>query len=270
MTSRPRRFDPRPPGKRAGRQEVDARRLTSRQRGYDWRWEKARRVFLKLNPLCLHCRENGFVVSATVVDHVEPHRGDPGLFWDIENWQALCNRCHVGWKQRQEKGELSRLARERANPPLAPSRIPVVIVCGPPGSGKSTYVAMHRGPNDVVIDLDVIRAELAGTPIHRANAAWTGRALDVRNRMLDRLATDAEHDRAWFIVSAPDAAERDLWRRKLRAAEIVLMDTPRDECIRRIRADPQRAGEGERMEMLVDAWFIRAERPGVGWLPAPE
>ncbi|MGN8738508.1 HNH endonuclease signature motif containing protein [Bilifractor sp. HCP3S3_D3] len=31
---------------------------------------------------------------ATVVDHIVPHRGDPKLFWDRSNWQALCKRCH--------------------------------------------------------------------------------------------------------------------------------------------------------------------------------
>jgi 5-methylcytosine-specific restriction protein A len=29
-----------------------------------------------------------------VVDHIIPHRGDQYLFWDQENWQALCKDCH--------------------------------------------------------------------------------------------------------------------------------------------------------------------------------
>ena len=28
------------------------------------------------------------------VDHIIPHRGDPELFWDRSNWQALCKNCH--------------------------------------------------------------------------------------------------------------------------------------------------------------------------------
>lgn len=32
--------------------------------------------------------------KATVVDHIVPHRGDDRLFWDEENWQALCKNCH--------------------------------------------------------------------------------------------------------------------------------------------------------------------------------
>jgi 5-methylcytosine-specific restriction endonuclease McrA/predicted kinase len=256
----------RPQGQRTakqGKRETDSRRLTSRQRGYDWRWEKARRVFLGLHPLCRHCKEQGFIVTATVVDHIIPHRGDMALFWDTENWQSLCTPCHARWKQREENAAVSKAAAERANPTLSPSRIPLVIVCGPPGSGKSTYVQRHKGPDDLVIDLDVIRSTLAGTGIHQANPAWTGRALDERNRILAGLATDTTHQRAWFIIAAPDPAEREMWKRKLGAVDVVLMDTPRDECIRRINADPSRIGEAERMAMLVDAWFIRAERPRV-------
>ena len=33
-------------------------------------------------------------VRATVVDHIIPHRGDQKLFWDQNNWQALCKSCH--------------------------------------------------------------------------------------------------------------------------------------------------------------------------------
>lgn len=48
------------------------------------------------------CQEAGLVVSATVVDHVTPHRGDQRLFWDEANHQALCTSCHNGRKAREE------------------------------------------------------------------------------------------------------------------------------------------------------------------------
>ena len=33
-------------------------------------------------------------VLAEVVDHIVPHRGDYGLFWDYRNHQVLCKSCH--------------------------------------------------------------------------------------------------------------------------------------------------------------------------------
>ena len=63
-------------------------------RGYDSRWRKARAQFLAEHPLCEECRKNGRYTKATDVDHIVAHRGDPELFWDRNNWQALCHVCH--------------------------------------------------------------------------------------------------------------------------------------------------------------------------------
>jgi 5-methylcytosine-specific restriction protein A len=69
-------------------------RASARERGYDNRWQKARKRFLKANPLCVKCKEQGKYVEATVVDHIVPHRGDKILFWDESNFQSLCKNCH--------------------------------------------------------------------------------------------------------------------------------------------------------------------------------
>lgn len=63
-------------------------------RGYNRRWQKARKRYLSAHPLCEECMKHGLYTKATVVDHIVPHRGDPKLFWDENNWQALCKRCH--------------------------------------------------------------------------------------------------------------------------------------------------------------------------------
>lgn len=68
-------------------------------RGYDWRWRKARHVRLQAHPLCVCCLANGHVEPATVLDHIKPHDGDQTLFWDADNWQSLCARCHSYIKQ---------------------------------------------------------------------------------------------------------------------------------------------------------------------------
>ena len=82
----------------------DNKRPSARQRGYDARWEKARAVYLAAHPLCCMCERLGRVTAATVVDHIQPHKGSDDLFWDEGNWQSLCKPCHDQHKQRQEKG----------------------------------------------------------------------------------------------------------------------------------------------------------------------
>ncbi|WP_346866641.1 MULTISPECIES: HNH endonuclease signature motif containing protein [unclassified Clostridium] len=69
-------------------------RANATDRGYDSKWRTSRARFLKINPLCVRCKEQGSLVKATVVDHIKPHGGDKILFWDESNWQALCKRCH--------------------------------------------------------------------------------------------------------------------------------------------------------------------------------
>ena len=64
------------------------------QKCYNRQWSKVRKQFLLDNPLCCRCLELGCIETATVVDHIIPHRGDTSLFWDNDNWQALCKRCH--------------------------------------------------------------------------------------------------------------------------------------------------------------------------------
>ena len=75
---------------------------SSTERGYGYRWQKARERFLRLNPLCVYCKEKGRVEVANVVDHIVPHRGNQEIFWDESQWQALCKSCHDSTKQKEE------------------------------------------------------------------------------------------------------------------------------------------------------------------------
>lgn len=85
---------------RARKARHDLNRPTARQRGYDVKWEKVRRLFLRDHPQCA-CG-----APATTVDHRIPHRGNHALFWDRTNWQALCTHCHSSGKQREERGQV--------------------------------------------------------------------------------------------------------------------------------------------------------------------
>jgi 5-methylcytosine-specific restriction enzyme A len=82
----------------------DNNRGTAAQRGYDHRWRKARLAFLRKNPLCVHCLEEGKLTPATVVDHIVPHKGNMELFWNEENWQSLCDSHHSRKTAKEDGG----------------------------------------------------------------------------------------------------------------------------------------------------------------------
>lgn len=63
------------------------------------RWRKARASFLAAHPLCAMCAKVGRDTAANTVDHKIPHGGDPVLFWDQDNWQALCKQHHDSSKR---------------------------------------------------------------------------------------------------------------------------------------------------------------------------
>ena len=81
-----------------------SRDRNSSARGYGRRWQKFRLVYLKENPLCVYCKDEGNIVAAEVVDHINPHKGDVNLFWNKNNLQALCKVHHDRTKQIMERG----------------------------------------------------------------------------------------------------------------------------------------------------------------------
>jgi 5-methylcytosine-specific restriction protein A len=79
------------------------------------RWRARRAKQLAKQPLCESCLARGRYVKATVVHHLEPHRGDPIKFWKGE-LRSDCKPCHDKWEQQVEQGGYSRLVGEDGYP----------------------------------------------------------------------------------------------------------------------------------------------------------
>lgn len=86
------------------KRRYDQERESSAKRGYGRVWRRERAAFLVANPLCVLCYKAGRVTESTVVDHIIPHKGDMKLFWDRDNWQALCKQCHDAKTAREDGG----------------------------------------------------------------------------------------------------------------------------------------------------------------------
>lgn len=171
---------------------------------------------------------------ASVTDHIRPHRGDVELFRDQKNHQSLCKRHHDEKTQVQDTPHLY-------PPGLEPASCELIMVIGPPGAGKTTYVEQHARASDQIIDLDVIAAEIAGLPIYHATRQHKDAALIERNHRLRELAHMPRTQRVWFVVSAPGKRRR-WWEDRLHPARVVPLCVPLSECMRRIRKDRRRAG----------------------------
>lgn len=67
------------------------------------RWKDLRKKVLWEEKQCRRCEKRGVFSVPDTVNHIKPHRGDPVLFFDRENLEAVCAQCHGGLIQREEK-----------------------------------------------------------------------------------------------------------------------------------------------------------------------
>jgi 5-methylcytosine-specific restriction endonuclease McrA/shikimate kinase len=231
---------------RRARQETP--RGNRHQRGYTNTWVRASKAFLAKYPLCRRCSEKGVVQVAQVTDHISPHKGDMALFWDETNWQPLCKRCH-DFKTAREDGP-AQVRPEWLKKPGGR----VHLICGPPGSGKSTFVNERADVKDVVIDLDGVISEISGRPIYQAGAEWLARGIRERNRRLAALHRQPADRVAWIIVTG-SADWRHWWIEKLQPVETVVLRTPEHICCHRIRSDPRRSLVADRQCKAAARWW---------------
>jgi 5-methylcytosine-specific restriction protein A len=251
---------------KAAKARPDVQRGSSTEQGYGSKWREARLAHLSEHPLCVRCDAEGFVTAATVVDHIQPHKGDRNLFWSRSNWQSLCE-THHNRKTAMEDGGFGNGAWLDWHPEWMPrSVVPVTLVCGAPASGKTTYVQQHMRPGDVVIDLDEIGAALSGQVSHDWPLSYLRAAGHERNRRIAALS-DAEAvrgvGRAWLIVGEADAARRQWWCDKLGDVTVVVMATPYEVCVARVRGDRRRARKVEALADAIGKWWL-AYRPRQG------
>jgi hypothetical protein len=229
-------------------------------------------VQLQNHPLCALCLERNIIKAARVVHHLEPHGGDWELF-RLGELQSLCKEHHDGIAQSEERRGFNKGCNvdgspiadrwQRKQPFSIPhgikeSAIPVHIVCGAPGSGKTTFVRKHAKPGDWIIDFDDIR-EAIGASRYSDNPRDIKGALSHRDQMLRALSLGTRGTEAWLVVMAPTRAERDAWCTALGKdkASIHVIPTGTYECKRRIEMDNTREGHRARLFVEVDRWFAK-------------
>lgn len=115
----------------------------------------------------------------------------------------------------------------------------VTLVCGPPCSGKTTWVGAHASPDDIVVDHDALARHLGSTRYYTHGPHLRGQAERYVAQLLRHVAT-MEHGTAWVIRTAPTATHRVRLAHYLRATRTVLLLPPMPELLTRARARPAR------------------------------
>ncbi|MCL4505852.1 MAG: HNH endonuclease [Chloroflexi bacterium] len=227
-------------------------RGTTTERGLGSDWQKFRQVVLNTNPLCadpfgIHA-EAGQVVLAVEVDHIKPRAEGGGNTWD--NVQPLCRECHR--RKSAQESKANQGARRQA---LQKSLIPVTIVTGPPGSGKTSYVRDHCAWGDLIVDVDALFQALSGQAWYDKPIELMPYVLAARDAVLERLGKETTKVRhGWVVTSEADVAKLERMQHSL-GADLIVLEVDATECVLRISRDERRSDKTELWRKLVNAWW---------------
>ena len=131
----------------------------------------------------------------------------------------------------------------------------VILVCGAPGSGKSTYVKENIRQGDLVVDLDAITSALSGSSFtHPDYSNIMDIVLAVRDTLYSSIKKGVGNwKRAFVITSTPDKSAISSLAAQLNAT-VHWMNTSETECRKRIAEDSTR-NDKELFNGLITEWF---------------
>lgn len=173
------------------------------------RWKDGRKRQLFEQPRCVMCLAMNRQTPATVVDHIIPHCGDDKLFWDRDNWQSLCDKCHnqKTWYESYKSPYLPKTIRPKSKD--------ITLLFGPPGSGRHKWADAQEA---TVISIERIKESIGHQP-HKLPTC-----IAVRNNLIEKCKNSVI-----IIEELPNPRHRADWVKKL-GAKPVYMITAQHMC----------------------------------------
>lgn len=199
--------------------------------------------------ICEHCGKPIVNAFDIIGHHKEPltmdNVQDVSVSLNPENIALVHHRCHNHIHERFKRKE-----RE------------VYLIYGSPCSGKSTYLASVKEPGDLICDMDAIKACISGQGIHEDTTNLLPIALSVRDEIIDAIRyRKGRWVKAYILGGYPSESERKRIVEQTGARE-VFIDTPKEECIRRLEAEPE-GRNIEEWKQIIEGWWRRYIYPPV-------
>lgn len=196
--------------------------------------------------ICEHCGKP-IVKAYDIIGHhkkelTEENVNDAEVSLNPDNVALVHHRCHnyihgkLGYSMRQ-----------------------VYLVYGSPLSGKTSWVNENASEGDLIIDMDSIWQCVSGCKRYVKPPRLKSIVFKVRDMLIESVKYRyGKWNAAYIIGGYPFAAERERLIKDVGAREIFI-DVPKEECLRRLHADPDR--NCEEYERYIEEWF---ERFGAG------
>ena len=169
---------------------------------------------------------------------------DVNVTLNPDNIEVLCHDCHNA-------------AHKRFGYAVGAKR--VYLVYGSPCAGKTTYVNSVATRNDLIVDLDKIHRAICICGLYDKPDATKRVAFNVRDYLLDEVRTATPRRKwqdAYIIGTYPDRIDRDMFVQDY-GAELVHIDTSKEECIKRAYQDIERSSIRDAVIGWINAYWER-------------
>lgn len=135
----------------------------------------------------------------------------------------------------------------------------LIIVHGPPCSGKSTYVREHMGERDVCFDYDKIANAVTGKDLHTLEDKSHARLMvqAARYAMLESYRKQRSGIRDFYLISSSQSPAFWAYINDFQP-ETVEMGTDLETCLKWLAQDDSRT-EKQTWEGIIRRWFNRKE-----------
>lgn len=169
---------------------------------------------------------------------------DVNVTLNPDNIEVLCHDCHNAVHKRFG---------------YAVGAKHVYLVYGSPCAGKTTYVNSVATRNDLIVDLDKIHRAICICGLYDKPDATKRVAFNVRDYLLDEVRTATPRRKwqdAYIIGTYPDRIDRDMFVQDY-GAELVHIDTSKEECIKRAYQDIKRSSIRDAVIGWINAYWER-------------
>jgi predicted kinase len=185
-------------------------------------WRKFRKYIIDKNGgICNRCATIFTDTSKLEVHHIsylrEEDYKNPTKTLSEDNVEVVCHQCH-----NEEHG---RFVKDQE----------VILVFGPPLSGKTSFVRSIKNNNDIVVDLDKLQEAITLNDPYRKADAIKYNLFELRNTLYDNIAKRyGKWKRAFIVATLAASYERDTLINRLNVDEVIMMETSKEECIARL------------------------------------
>ena len=193
--------------------------------------------------ICNHCKQpvnNTWEIICHHITQVDmTNLNNPEITLNQNNLELICFDCH----QREHKRFGYESLRE------------VFLITGSVGAGKSTFAKQHATKDDIIIDLDSIWQMLSNNERYVKPDTLKAFVFNIYNECINQITIrTGKWNNAYVISSLPRVMDRRRMLEKLGATEVHI-DTPKEECIRRITEDKTREYvKDEYIKYINDYW----------------